>query len=258
MAVARATTGDVYAKVQIARPDGTQGYAEFQRLEDGSLKVINAVTQSRDGKETPLDPAIVASIVNDPGGDGGKADIEAADDRSTDAAPPEAQEQSRSEFRNETFPSNQYRRLLGMPELYGPVATRSGEGTVAYAEIDGEPIVGVNSKAPGYTEQDRADANRMRDVLMKKYPGIMNVENPGRIPNNALFHGETTAFLRAARKHQGSLVGKTIIIEVDRQMCGACRLILPKIGLELGNPTVTFRDGRGNRRTMRNGKWERD
>lgn len=116
--------------MQFEQPDGTQGYAEFQRQADGSLRIRNARIQSPSGEETPLDPAIVASIVNGgPKGTGGKPEPQAAADSDTDAAAPGDQGQvrasSEAEFLNDPFPSNRYRRLLGMPELYGPVATRS-------------------------------------------------------------------------------------------------------------------------------------
>jgi hypothetical protein len=38
-------------------------------------------------------------------------------------------------------------------------------------------------------------------------------------------------------------------------MCDPCKLILPYISLELGNPTVTFIDLAGKRLTMQNGAW---
>jgi hypothetical protein len=41
----------------------------------------------------------------------------------------------------------------------------AGEGTVAYAEVDGAPFIGINSRAPGYTDADRAAADQMRDTL---------------------------------------------------------------------------------------------
>ena len=156
------------------------------------------------------------------------------------------------EFRSEPFPSSYYRRFSGMPELDGPVATSAAQGTVAYSEIDGEPIFGVNSSAPGYSEQDRADATRMRDLLVEKYPELMSVDNLGRSKCNA----ETTLLLRAARLLGGNLDGQEIEFEVDRQMCRHCFKILPKVGLELGNPTVRIRDGLGTYRTMRNGEWK--
>ena len=43
---------------------------------------------------------------------------------------------------------------------------------------------------------------------------------------------------------------------VDRPLCPSCHEVLPKVGLELGNPTVTFLDKQGNvLRVMRDGEW---
>jgi hypothetical protein len=41
----------------------------------------------------------------------------------------------------------------------------------------------------------------------------------------------------------------------DRELCNNCKIVLPKVGLELGNPTVTFIDDAGRRLTMRDGIW---
>lgn len=38
-------------------------------------------------------------------------------------------------------------------------------------------------------------------------------------------------------------------------MCRHCEIVLPKVGLELGNPEVTFIDPFGNVKTMRDGVW---
>ncbi len=128
-------------------------------------------------------------------------------------------------------------------------------GTVAYGEIGGTPFIGVNSRGPGYTDADRAAADQMRDTLLAKYPELMETENIGRIPNDALYHAEATTLLRAARANRGSLAGRTFDIQVDREMCRSCDRVLPSMGLELGNPTVRFIDATGRRKTMRNGAW---
>jgi hypothetical protein len=45
-------------------------------------------------------------------------------------------------------------------------------------------------------------------------------------------------------------------VHVDGQsVCGRCQTILPLVGLELGNPTVTFIGPTGLRDTMRDGAW---
>lgn len=77
----------------------------------------------------------------------------------------------------------------------------------------------------------------------------------GQFPNNALFHAEATGLLRASRENGGSLAGLTFDMFVSRRMCPSCLVVLPLLGLELGNPAVTFVDPAGRRRTMRDGHW---
>jgi hypothetical protein len=96
----------------------------------------------------------------------------------------------------------------------------------------------------------------LRDTLVKSYRATMNTANIGRFPNDALFHAETTCLLRAARASGGTLAGQTVEVHVDREMCPSCKKVLPLIGLELGNPMVTFIDPSGRVRTMRNGTWK--
>jgi hypothetical protein len=79
--------------------------------------------------------------------------------------------------------------------------------------------------------------------------------NIGQKPNDALFHAEATVLLRAARKNGGTLAGRKIEIHSERALCDSCRELLPYIGLELGNPTVTFIDRAGRALTMKNGAW---
>ena len=95
----------------------------------------------------------------------------------------------------------------------------------------------------------------MRSILLQKYPELSDAENIGRMPLNALFHAETTILLRAARENGGTLAGLAFEVVSDSEVCNNCEIILPKIGLELGNPTVTFIDRTGRTLTMRDGKW---
>jgi hypothetical protein len=60
-----------------------------------------------------------------------------------------------------------------------------------------------------------------------------------------------------ATRDGGSLAGQTLKVYVDRRICPSCRELLPRIGLELGNPTVTFIDHGGNQLTMQNDEWLR-
>ena len=107
-----------------------------------------------------------------------------------------------------------YRSIHDMP---------AGQGTVAYGEIDGTPFLGVNSRAPGYTDADRAAADQMRDTLLAKYPEVMNTDNIGRMPNDALYHAEATTLLRAAQANGGMLGGRTFEIHMDRPLQAAER-----------------------------------
>jgi hypothetical protein len=119
------------------------------------------------------------------------------------------------------------------------------------------PYVGVNSQALTYSSRDNSRAEQLRSTLIQDFPSRMNTNNIGWYPNNAVFHAETTCLLRAARANAGTLAGKTIEVTVDREMCRSCLRLLPLIGRELGNPTVTFISPSGRVRTMRNGSWIR-
>ena len=84
---------------------------------------------------------------------------------------------------------------------------------------------------------------------------MMATDNLGHIPNNARFHAEANALMRAAEPYGGTLAGRTIEIRVDRPLCPSCDTVLPPVGLQLGNPTVRFRDAQGREKTMTNGSW---
>jgi type II secretory pathway pseudopilin PulG len=143
-----------------------------------------------------------------------------------------------------------YRSENGLRDLFG-----RHDGTVSYTTINGKDIFGSNSTSPTYEASDRAAADSMRDILINNYPEVVNSENIGRMPNNALYHAETTALLRAAQQNGGTLSGQSLDILVDSEMCNNCDVVLPYLGLELGNPRVTFTDSRGARSTMHNGRW---
>lgn len=150
-----------------------------------------------------------------------------------------------------------YRTITGMPDIGNRSASRSSDGTVAFTLADDTPVFGVNSNSPAYTESDQAAAEAMRHRLVRLYPDVMETEYLGRHPNNALFHAEANALFRAAGAHGGSLYGRTLTIRVDRPMCDSCATVLPKLGLEVGNPNVTFIDGQGDLWIMRDGIWVR-
>ena len=141
-----------------------------------------------------------------------------------------------------------------MPDIFDHIATAKSDGTVAFATIDGSPIFGVNSNALGYTVADETAAQTMRAKLIEKYPEVMNTENLGGFPNNALHHAEANTLLRAAASNGGSLADKTIDVTIDRPLCERCDAVLPYLGVELGNPIVRFTSKSGTK-IMYNRQW---
>jgi hypothetical protein len=149
-----------------------------------------------------------------------------------------------------------YRGINNAPDLFGRPAWPADSGTVAAASIDGVTYFGVNSTAPGYLRTDWNRAADYRDALISKYPFTMQTDDIGRMPNDALFHAEATILLRASGNHGGSLENQSMEILVDREICRSCGTVLPKLGLELGNPYVVFIErGTGVRSEMWNGNW---
>jgi len=108
--------------------------------------------------------------------------------------------------------------------------------------MDEKDIFGSNSGSPTYDDADRKAARTMRDTLMAKYPDVMSTGNLGQTPNNALTHAEANVLLRAAEVNGGTLAGRSLDIYVDRPFCGNCLSVIPLVGLELGNPTLTYVD----------------
>jgi hypothetical protein len=143
-----------------------------------------------------------------------------------------------------------YRSENGLWDLFG-----HRRGAVTFIDIDGKKIFGSNSKSPTYTSADRTAAEKLRVSLVEKYPDVFARSHVGQTPNDALFHAETTVLLRAARQNGGTLAGQTLTVFSDSKLCNRCEDILPYVGLELGNPTVTFIGPGRSIMTMRDGTW---
>jgi hypothetical protein len=146
-----------------------------------------------------------------------------------------------------------YRERHNTRDLFGNPTWQDNKRAVAITRVDGQTIFGVSSKAPGHNSLDRREAFEMRWKLSRRYNDMAR-KNIGQIPNDALVHAETNILLRIARD-RGPLAGKKIEVHVDREMCSSCDKVLPRLGLELGNPEVTFVGPRGERATMRDGRW---
>jgi hypothetical protein len=132
---------------------------------------------------------------------------------------------------------NAYRSGNLLFDLFG-----NRSGAVALTTIDDKDIFGSNSTSSTYTDADFRAATEMRDKLVAKYPIVMSAENVGYTPGNALFHAETNVLLRAAEANGGTLAGRSLDIYVDRKICQNCETMVPLVGLELGNPTLTYVD----------------
>jgi hypothetical protein len=143
-----------------------------------------------------------------------------------------------------------YRSDKGLWDLFGERV-----GVVTVTTVGGKQIFGSNSTSPTYARADRVSADAVRSILIDKYPVTFKGERPGEKPNDAFYHAEATVLLRAAVANGGTLTGQTLEVYSDRPMCNSCRAALPYLGLELGNPTVTFIDSAGVRQTMQNGVW---
>jgi hypothetical protein len=143
-----------------------------------------------------------------------------------------------------------YRSKNGLWDLFGKRL-----GTVSWTRFKGQDIFGSNSTSPTYDFTDWRAAEAMRSRMIQKYPDVMAKGGRGEIPNDALFHAEANVLLRSAARNGGALVGENLEVFTDRAMCNSCKEVLPLLGLELGNPTVTFIDRQGVRRTMRDGEW---
>lgn len=150
-----------------------------------------------------------------------------------------------------------FRTITGMPDVGSGLARLRSEGTVAILEVDGQAVFGVNGNAPGYTARDEVMARDMRARLIEQHPDIMATGNIGHKPNDALFHAEANALLRAAEPNGSTLAGRTIEMRVDRELCRSCEFVLPSMGTQIGNPTVRIIDGTGAVWIMRDGIWIR-
>lgn len=128
--------------------------------------------------------------------------------------------------------------------------------TVAVTMMDGEAITGTSSDYGDWRAIDHVEARALRATILRKYPKLAR-QNSGQIPLDAFFHAETNLLLRAARKNGRSLAGRTLEVFVDNESCPSCKTVLGYVGLELGNPTITFINSNTGRvmGVVRNGEW---
>ena len=97
-----------------------------------------------------------------------------------------------------------YRGQNNSVDLFGREAWPRDKDVVGYTVLDGIPVFGTNSTAPPYTTANHEAATRWRDALVELYPGTLQRENVGRMPNDAMYHAEASVLLRAAERSGGS------------------------------------------------------
>lgn len=129
--------------------------------------------------------------------------------------------------------------------------------TVAVTTMDGEAITGTSSDYGDWLAIDHFEARALRATILRKYPHLLKGRNRGQFPLDAFFHAETNLLLRAARKNGRSLVGRSLDVFVDNETCLSCQDVLGVIGMELGNPTLTFINSTTGRimGVVRDGEW---
>jgi len=144
-----------------------------------------------------------------------------------------------------------YRSKEGLKDLFGRKI-----GAVTHMEIDDQQVFGNNSRSPAFDEKvDGSEADRLRVRFAELNPDMAEKAHSKQMPTDAFRHAETNVLVRAARKFGGTLEGRTLKVFGDRELCNNCKEILGFVGKELGNPTVTFFDPRGEVGTIRDGKF---
>jgi hypothetical protein len=129
--------------------------------------------------------------------------------------------------------------------------------TVAVTTIDGREFHGTSSKFGDWRAIDYVEVRKLRALILRRYPHLAQGRGISEIPHDAFYHAETNLLLRAARENGGSLAGRSLDVFVDNETCWSCEQILGRVGLELGNPTVTFINTKSGRvmGTVRDGRW---
>ena len=122
----------------------------------------------------------------------------------------------------------------GLDELGDSIPSKGdGQGTVAFVDVDGKPVFGVNSS----TLVRDADKNLGRSWIDRL--GL------GRGEGQIVWHAEGHSLMRAYEKTGGNMPSYVNMF-VDRVSCPNCRTHLPKLADEMGidNLILNFKDGK--------------
>lgn len=148
-----------------------------------------------------------------------------------------------------------YRRSNAPPDMFAHPWSRKSNTVAVATPGEGQIFFGTNSRAPTYPNRDKLTARQTVRTMREEFPTVMNRQNAGGAPNNALFHAESTILLRMRDGYGGTLAGLTFRVTADRRMCTACELVLPRLGMHLGNPRVSYYDGAGLQGIMHHNEW---
>ena len=164
---------------------------------------------------------------------------------------------------------------LGFPVLRGKsVATIFEKNStrtrlsfdVGIAQLGGHPVIVDGRTMQLGREETIEDTGRMLSRYVNAvvwrtfaHARIEAMASVAGIPVvNALtdeFHPcQVLADLQTIKERRGTLAGQTLTVYVDAETCNNCEAVLPYVGLELGNPTVTFTDSKGSTITIQDGK----
>ena len=142
-----------------------------------------------------------------------------------------------------------YRASNATADLFGAGRWDRERNTVAVATPDQRQVFfGMNSGASTYTSQDRATVRSNLNSVIEQYPKILKQQN-------SLYHAESTILFRMSEAFGGTLSGRSLRVTVDREICGACDQVLPRLGMHLGNPSVSFYDRLGFKGIIRDRDW---
>lgn len=120
-----------------------------------------------------------------------------------------------------------FRGHAGMPRLGETVPKiGDGNGTVAFVDLDGKKIFGINSSLLSDSSKD----------LGRKWKEILGL---GRGKDQVFFHAEGNALMRTYERLGGNMP-KEMTMYVDRYSCGNCQTYLPEMMKEMGIEKLTI------------------
>ena len=110
-----------------------------------------------------------------------------------------------------------------------------GNGTVAFVEVNGQKVFGVNSRLLSNSEKD---LGRSMFSNMKKGGFFSGVKAYGNGHGQVFTHAEANSLLKAYSQY-GDAIGKNVVMYCDRGTCGICQKNLGYLKDFLGLDSLT-------------------